>query len=116
VIEALGMTFGVEGDLQRALRANIEQLEPSSKIIDDGKERTVPSGRIDITAMDQSGTTVIIELKSGTANRDAIGQILSYLGDLSREPTRPRGILVAEDFSPAAVSAALAVPNIVLVR
>jgi ATP-dependent DNA ligase len=33
-------------------------------IIDDGKERKVPTGFIDITARDRDGTTVAIELKS----------------------------------------------------
>jgi endonuclease len=59
---------------------NIEQLEPGLKIADGGSEKIVPSGRIDITCEDQAGKTVVIELKAGTAARDAIAQILSYLG------------------------------------
>lgn len=47
--EALETTFGLERDLQRALRNNIEQLERGLKIIDGGKERKVESGFIDIT-------------------------------------------------------------------
>lgn len=116
VIEALGTTFGLESDLQRALRSSIEQLETGLTITDGGKEKIVPSGKIDITAEDRSGNTVVIELKAGTAARDAIGQILSYIGDLSATGIQCRGILVAADFSPAAISAAGAVRNMTLVK
>jgi hypothetical protein len=116
VIEALGTTFGLESDLQRALRSNIEQLELGLKITDGGREKIVPSGKIDISAEDRAGNTVVIELKAGTAARDAIGQILSYIGDFSSTGVQCRGIVVAADFSPAAVSAAVAVPNILLVK
>ena len=85
-------------------------------IIDDGKERKVPAGFIDITARDRDGTTVAIELKAGTADRDAIGQLLSYMGDLMENTGSLRGILVAGDFSPRAIAAARAAPNVRLVR
>src|SRR5688572_9494717 len=39
LIEAEEITFGLERDLQAALRANIEQLEPGLRIIDKGKDR-----------------------------------------------------------------------------
>lgn len=96
------------------LRANIGQLERGLKIADGGKEKMVPSGRIDITAEDQKGSTVIIELKAGTADRDAIGQLLSYIGDMATDAKQVRGILVAGDFTSRAVSAARAVPTIAL--
>ncbi len=112
VAEAIETTFGLERDLQAALRANIEQLDTGLKITDGGKEQTVASGRIDITAEDQTGTRVVIELKTGSADRDAIGQILSYMGDLAETNKSVRGILVAGDFSARALSAARAVPNI----
>ncbi len=81
--EAVETTFGLERDLQRALRSNIEQLEQGLKITDGGREQTVESGRIDIIAEDRNGITVVIELKAGAADREAVGQILSYMGDLS---------------------------------
>ena len=71
-----GQLFGLERDLQAALRRTIEQLEPGLEIIDDGAERSVSSGFIDITARDAGGSIVVIELKTGTA---------SSLSDLSRE-------------------------------
>jgi|SRR6185437_9723167 len=115
VVEALETTFGLERDLQRALRSNIEQLEPGLKITDGGNEQSVPSGRIDIAAQDRSGANVVIELKAGEADRDAIGQVLSYMGDSAVNGSKPvRGILVAGDFSARAISAARAVPNLEL--
>src|SRR6266851_3417232 len=96
--DAIQTTFGLERDLQVALRKNIEQLEPGLKIVDGNKEQIVESGRIDITAEDSSGTTVIIELKAGTADREAVAQILAYMGDLMSKGKAVRGILVAGDF------------------
>ena len=114
--DAIEVTFGLERDLQKALRDHIEQLEPDLTIIDGGKEQSVPVGRIDITARDRAGATVVIELKAGSADRDAIGQILAYMGDLMRGAESVRGILIAGEFSPRAVAAARAAPNIRLVR
>jgi hypothetical protein len=64
VQDALEITFGLERDLQTALRKNIEQLEHGLKIIDGGKEQRVAAGYIDITAEDEHGNTVVIELKA----------------------------------------------------
>jgi RecB family endonuclease NucS len=114
VDEAIEQKFGLEKDMQEALRANIGQLEAGLEIIDDGKEKKVASGFIDITAKDKQGVTVVIELKVGEADHKAIGQILSYMGDVMIDGTPVRGILVAGSFSTKAVSGAHAVPNIAL--
>ncbi|HUV02996.1 MAG TPA: endonuclease NucS domain-containing protein [Desulfobacteria bacterium] len=115
VIEAVETTFGLERDLQIALRSNIEQLEQGLKIIDGGKERTTEAGRIDITAEDQQGAIVVVELKAGAANSDCVAQILSYIGALSEKEQKPvRGILVAGDFPRRVVFATRAVPDLQL--
>jgi hypothetical protein len=116
VSEDVGQRIGLERDLQAALRIAIEQLEPGLVIIDDGAERSVDSGFIDITARDGSGSTVIIELKSGPAGQRAVAQILSYMGDVSAEEEGGaiRGILVASDFDSKAKAAARMVPNLTL--
>jgi RecB family endonuclease NucS len=111
------ITFGLERDLQSALRQNIGQLEPGLKIIDDGKERVTEAGRIDITAADDSGTVVVIELKAGTATPDAVAQILAYMGTVVESENREvRGILVAGDFHKRVVLASRAIPNLTLRR
>ena len=114
VEEGPGQRMGLERDLQIALRSKIEQLEPGLTVIDDGAERSVDSGFIDITARDSSGTTVVIELKTGVAGQRAVAQILSYMGDVSEEDGDVRGILVASGFDAKAKTASRMVPSLIL--
>ena len=111
-----GQLVGLERDLQAALRREIGQLEPGLEIIDDGAERSVASGFIDITARDSRGAIVVIELKTGTARQAAVGQVLSYMGDVADEEPdqRVRGVLVAGNFDQKARSAARMVPALSL--
>lgn len=108
--------FGLERDMQRALRDRIGQLEPELEITDDGAERHVSSGFIDITAKDATGKIVVVELKTGTARQRSVAQILSYMGDIEEEEpdAAVRGILVAADFDDKARSAARVVPTLSL--
>jgi endonuclease len=108
--------IGLERDMQLALRANIVQLEPGLVIIDDGAERAVDSGYIDIMARDQKQCAVVIELKTGVAGQRAVAQILSYMGDIAVEEDarEVRGMLVAFDFDKKAISAARMVPSLEL--
>lgn len=109
--------IGLERDLQAALRGCIEQLETGLHVTDGGDERSVASGFIDITAKDRNGKVVVIELKAGTARRDAIGQVLSYMGDVAdEESAEVRGILVAGEFDDKARAAARVVPGLSLRR
>ncbi len=109
--------IGLERDMQSALRRNIADLEVGLVIADNGMERTVESGRIDITAKDTWGRTVVIELKAGAAGQRAVAQILSYMGDVSAEEPdgRVRGILIASEFDAKALAAARMVPSLELV-
>jgi len=117
LIEAVEATFGLERDLQLALRSNIQQLEEGLVIIDNGKEYVTEAGRVDILAKDASDTIVVVELKAGMAAPEALTQLLAYMGATSkREDKSVRGILVAGDFHPRVVFAARAVPNVKLRR
>jgi RecB family endonuclease NucS len=100
--------------LQGKLRESLHKLEPGLVAIDGGREQ----GRRDITAKDQAGNTVVIELKPGKAGADAVTQLLIYMGEVkaAQNPSGLRGILVAEDFQAKAVTAASVVPNIALKR
>lgn len=115
VAEETIQRFSLERDMQAALRQNITSLDPALKIIDDGAERAVTSGLIDITCEDEN-SIVVVELKAGKADSRAIGQILGYMGDLQEdEDGKPvRGILVAHDFDQRAKSAARVVPTLTL--
>jgi hypothetical protein len=111
------ITFGLEKDLQAALRSNIEQLEPGLSIIDGGTERSTRAGRIDIASKDSQGNIVVIELKAGRASSDVIAQVLSYMSTVAETEENPvRGMIVAGDFSERVILAAKAVPNLSLVK
>lgn len=115
IIEESVHRFSLERDMQAALRKNIKSLDPKLKIIDEGAERAVSSGLIDITCEDNK-SLVVIELKAGKADSRAIGQILGYMGDLqeAENETPVRGILVAHDFDKRARAAARVVPTLTL--
>ena len=111
-------TIGLEKDMQAAIRQNIEQIEPGLRITDGGRERSVETGFIDITAEDSDNIPVVIELKTGVAGQRAVAQILSYIGSLMDEEgtDQVRGILIASEFDRKARAAAKVVPNLILMR
>lgn len=104
----------LERDVQDYLANNLSYaLEEELTLV--GTEYAVPFGRIDILAKDSRGSLVAIELKLGTATRDAVGQLQSYMGALRAEHpnTFVRGILVASSID-AAAEAALSVSRDIL--
>jgi len=116
-VDSEELTFGLEKDLQIALRNNIEKLEPDLKIIDNSKELVVESGRIDITAKDKIGKLVVIELKAGKAKPQSITQILSYMSSLkAKGKDQVRGILVSGGFDKQMVLAADMIQNLELIK
>jgi ATP-dependent exoDNAse (exonuclease V) beta subunit len=110
--------FTLERDMQSALRREISLLDASLTIIDDGAERAVVSGFIDILCRDSEGGLVVVELKAGRTDSKVVAQILGYMGDLLEEGESEsiRGIIVAHDFDKRTVSATKAVPNLELAR
>jgi hypothetical protein len=115
--ESAELQFGLEKDLQLALRADIGQLDPGLSMIDGGTEFSTGAGRVDILAKDAQGTTVVVELKAGRADTRVIAQVLAYMTTVAAEKSMPvRGIIVAGDFDERVVLAARAVPNLELKR
>jgi hypothetical protein len=117
--EQVGRKLSLERDMQAALRLSIERLGYKLRIVDDGAERSVDSGLIDITCEDQEdGALVVVELKAGKADSRAIGQILGYMGDLAEEEDgrAVKGILVAHEFDKRCKSAAKVIPALALLR
>lgn len=111
--------LSLERDMQAALRQDIRQLGSKLMIIDDGAERIVDSGFVDITCLDAADSSlVVIELKAGKADSRAIGQILGYMGDIAEEEPekKVRGILVAHEFDKRSKAAARVVPSLELIR
>lgn len=112
-------SFSLERDMQRAIRDDISALGSGLRIVDEGVERAVDSGRVDITCENVGdGSLVVIEMKAGKADARAVAQILGYMGDLSEEeaPRLVRGILVAHGFDQRARSAARMVPSLQLLK
>lgn len=109
--------FALERDMQTSLRDGIGGLEAGLSIVDDGVERSVDSGFIDILCEDEQGSLVVVELKAGKTDARVVGQILGYMGDLIVEgdAEKVRGIIVAHEFDKRTVSAARAIPNLKLV-
>lgn len=98
---------GLEREMNRALRRNLDRLDPGFAIADEGKERIVERGRIDILARDASGRLVVIELKPDVAKDAVLAQVLDYTQALVDEGEGdPRAMIVALDFSPRLRSAA----------
>jgi hypothetical protein len=110
--------LSLERDMQAALRQNIAALAADLTIIDDGAERSVETGFIDILCENTAGAVVVIELKAGKTDAKVVGQILGYMGDIlgEGETNEVQGIVVAHEFDKRTISAAKAVPNLKLVR
>lgn len=104
--------------MQAALRREIHLLDAGLTIVDDGAERAVSSGFIDILCKDALGRVVVVELKAGKTDARVVGQILGYMGDLMEEDELAdiRGIIVAHEFDRRTISAAKAVPGLTLVK
>ncbi|MEO1108538.1 MAG: endonuclease NucS domain-containing protein [Pseudomonadota bacterium] len=122
-IETKGQTkperqrFALERDMQTAIRQEISLLDAGLEIVDDGAERAVTSGFIDILCRDADSSLVVVELKAGKTDSKVVAQILGYMGDLVEEGEEAiRGIIVAHDFDTRTISASIAVPNLKLVR
>jgi hypothetical protein len=124
--EALAMdtSISLERDLEKNLLLNLEQLEPGLRLYADkgvsGQQfDTGEVGRLDILAVDENDGLVVIELKAGTADDTVCGQILRYLGWVSKNLAggrETRGLIVANDFSRSVSYAAEAMPNVSLKR
>ncbi len=115
--ESANLSFRYEQDLQTALVACIDQIEPGMTLAENGKEFQVPSGRIDALVRDSQNLLVVIELKAVTAKRDVLGQIAAYMADIQDETgTRPRGILIAPEFDDKLVSGARMIEGLKLMR
>lgn len=121
--ESIGMQaperqrFALERDMQSAIRQEISLLDAGLEIVDDGAERAVTSGFIDILCRDTDEKLVVVELKAGKTDSKVVAQILGYMGDLVEEGEDSiRGIIVAHEFDKRTLSASKAVPNLKLVR
>jgi RecB family endonuclease NucS len=95
-----------ERALQDFLAKNPSALGiPNAKIIQSEYQTKV--GRIDLLVNSGPTKLWVVELKAGKAGREAIGQIMSYIGAVSDENPDKEvfGLLAASDFDPGCLSA-----------
>lgn len=106
----------LERDIQQFIAKNLHVLGPNLTLI--GTEHEVPFGRIDVLAVDSGFNHTVVEVKRGTASRDAIGQLQSYMGAVKRTfpESRVRGVLVALALDAGADAALEAAVNIRFVK
>ena len=111
------MPMGVpEKLIEDALAENLEVIEEGLRFA--SRQVEVPGvGRIDILAYDKNGTPVVIEVKSGKADDATLTQLLAYMSGIEeKEGRKPRGVIVAEDFTRKLRHAIKTLNNIKLVR
>lgn len=108
--------FHYEKELKDAVRRQLLLVEPGLVEADGGRERSVATGKIDITARDRNGYFVVIELKAGPCPNGALEQVLAYSSDLESESGVPcRAVLVASQFSERLRAAARRASNVALI-
>jgi hypothetical protein len=117
------VTFGLERDLEEYISRNLEQIEDGLKLYSNGeisgRQYSTDVGRIDLLALDKSGSYVVIELKAGKAIDHVLGQILGYMSHIRKNLANGkevRGIIVADDFDERLKYAAEEIPKLKLKR
>lgn len=66
-----------EEEMQKAILAEPDLIEPGLKIVD--FEKKVAPGFVDVYAIDSQGNTVVIEIKKDSAGTSAVKQLAEYL-------------------------------------
>lgn len=69
--------MGSEAEMQRALARDPSVIEPGLELID--LELPTDVGGIDLLAVDSEGRLVVVELKRGKANHEAVHQLSRYV-------------------------------------
>ncbi|MDP2859187.1 MAG: endonuclease NucS [Bacillota bacterium] len=119
-----GVALSLERDLETWMVSRLEQLESGLGLYQsDGLQgrqlEADDAGRIDILALDRTGSPVVIELKAGTADERTCAQVLRYMRWVKRELARGkmvRGFIVANDFSPKVHYVVETIPHLALKR
>ena len=111
--ETTDASVSLERDVEDALVNNLAAIEPGLMFLE--RQVSTPVGRVDILARHSDGITTVIEIKVGEAKHGAVGQVAKYMGRYAKEG-RVRGILVSNDFSEGAESAASMIPGLQLYR
>ena len=84
----------LEKDIEDILEKHHDYfIEPGLKF--KSRQVSVKGGRADLLFVDRFGDELLVELKRGTVKREAIAQLIDYLGNLANENSRMRLMLIA---------------------
>ncbi len=117
-----GQQFAAEADLRDFLAKNPSCIEKGLRLYQadgrSGVEFPVESGFIDILAIDQNQSFVVVELKVGRGRNKTIGQLLYYMGwvdkNLGKAPCR--GMIIAKEIPDDFALTVQRVPGVSLYR
>ena len=92
--EAKFLLHSSEEEMQKAILAEPDLVEPGLKIVD--FEKKVAPGFVDVYGIDSKGNTVVIEIKKDSAGASAVKQLAEYLNYIEAPTGRKlRPIIVA---------------------
>jgi hypothetical protein len=116
--------FLLEKDLQRYLAEHLSTIEPGLKLYEENGTRGVEfdagGRRIDILAIDVSGSLVVLELKVSRGYDRVVGQILRYMNWLKQNLAEPgqqvRGMIVCRSVTDDLRLATASIPDVELLE
>lgn len=82
-----------EEDMRDAIILNPELIEEGFKVVD--FEKKVEPGFVDIYGVDKLGNLTVIEIKRGTAGREAVTQLMKYVNSLKKLSSRNLRAIIA---------------------
>jgi RecB family endonuclease NucS len=87
-----------EQDMQKALLSRPQLLEQGLRII--SYEKKVEPGFVDVYGVDSHGRLVVVEIKRGTARKEAVMQLARYVEAIRNKADREvRGVLAAPNIA-----------------
>lgn len=116
------VTFAFEAHLRDFLARNPETIEPGLRLHtsdqNPGVEFPVDGGRIDLLAVDRSGTYVVIELKLSQGRNKTLGQLLYYMAWVDRNLGNGpcRDYIIASEIGDDLALAVALVPRVSLAK
>ena len=107
-----GETIILEKNLEKIVRENPEEVEPG--LVWEKEQLVTKAGRLDLLGRDTNGNYVVVELKRAQGTDQVVGQILRYMGCLTKDhgKDKVRGIIIVLRKDQALSYAAMAVPNL----
>jgi len=89
----------VEKGIEEFYSTRLDMIEEGLTLVPDGRQFSTPIGRIDLLCQSADGEYVVVEIKASEAADAVFGQILRYIGWVSRNfGNEVRGIILASAF------------------